>query len=155
MDVCKLIPSDETNNIEKVIEILTIQLKYYKELFVHTSALKDMLVKDCNEEILSKKMEERGLLIDKIISSKKYYDSIKECADSADNKIKAYTDKLLQEIQQILNSIVIFDTENIALIKNYIKDITFNLEKIQESKHLVNDLKKRMSNSPVFVDVCG
>ncbi len=155
MDVRKSIPSDETNNVEKAIEILTIQLKYYKELFVHTGALKDMLVKDCNEDILSKKMEERGLLIDKIISSKKYYDSIKECADSADNKVKACTDKLLQEIQQILNSIVISDAENIALIKNYIKDITFNLEKIQESKHLVNDLKKRMSNSPVFVDVCG
>src|SRR3989304_9065985 len=155
MDVCKLMPSDETNNIEKVIETLTLQLKYYKELLVHTGVLKEMLVKDCNEDSLSKKMEERGLLIDKIISSKKYYDSIKECADSADNKGKAGTDKLLQEIKQILNSVVIFDTENIALIKNYIKDITFNLEKIQESKHLVNDLKKHMSNSPVFVDVCG
>ena len=155
MDVCKLMLSDETNNIDKVIEILTLQLKYYKELFVHTGVLKEMLMKNCNEDILSKKMEERGLLIDKIISSKKYYDSIKECTDSADNRVKACTDKLLQEIQQILNSVVIFDTENIALIKNYIKDITFNLEKIQESKHFVNDLKKHMSNSPVFVDVCG
>jgi len=147
--------SDETDKTEKVIEILTIQLKYYKELFVHTSVLKEMLMKNCNEDILSKKMEERGLLIDKIISSKKYYDSIKECTNYADNRVKACTDKLLQEIQQILNSVVIFDTENIALIKNYIKDITLNLEKIQESKHLVNDLKKDMSNSPVFVDVCG
>lgn len=148
-------PSDETNNIEKVIEILTLQLKYYKELFVHTGVLKEMLMKNCNEDVLSRKMEERGLLIDKIISSKKYYDSIKECANYADNRVNACTDKLLQEIQQILNSVVIFDTENIALIKNYIKDITFNLEKIQESKHLVNDLKKDMNNSPVFVDVCG
>ncbi len=147
--------SDETDKTEKVIEILTIQLKYYKELFVHTSVLKEMLMKNCNEDILSKKMEERGLLIDKIISSKKYYDSIKEYTNYADNRVKACTDKLLQEIQQILNSVVIFDTENIALIKNYIKDITLNLEKIQESKHLVNDLKKDMSNSPVFVDVCG
>ncbi|HHT9108498.1 MAG TPA: hypothetical protein ACFYD9_07590, partial [Candidatus Wunengus sp. YC64] len=65
MDVCKLTLSDETNKIEKVIEILTIQLKYYKELFVHTSVLKEMLMKNCNEDILSKKMEERGLLIDK------------------------------------------------------------------------------------------
>ena len=155
MDVCKLTLSDETNNIEKVIEILTLQVKYYKELFVHTSEIKEILIKNCNEDILSKRMEERGLLIDKIISSKKCYDSIKECADAADNKGKACTNKLLQEIQQILNSVVIFDTENIALIKNYIKDITFNLEKIQESKHFVNDLKKHMSNSPVFVDVCG
>ena len=155
MDVRKLMPSDETNNIEKVIEILTLQLKYYKELFVHTSEIKEILIKNCNEDILSKRMEERGLLIDKIISSKKYYDSIKECADSADNKGKACTDKLLQEIQQILNSVVMLDTDNIALIKNYIKDITFNLEKIQDSKHFVNDLKKHMSNSPVFVDVCG
>ncbi len=155
MDVCKLMLSDETNNIDKVIEILTLQLKYYKELFVHTGVLKEMLIKNCNEDILSRKMEERGLLIDKIISSKKYYDSIKECTNYADNRVNACTDKLLQEIQQILNSVIIFDTENIALIKNYIKDITFNLEKIQESKHLVNDLKKDMSNSPVFVDVCG
>ena len=155
MDVCKLTLSDETNKIDKVIEILTLQLKYYKELFVHTSEIKEILIKNCNEDILSKRMEERGLLIDKIISSKKYYDSIKECADAADNKGKACTDKLLQEIQQILNSVVVFDRENIALINNYIKDITFNLEKIQESKHFVNDLKKHMSNSPVFVDVCG
>lgn len=155
MAVCKLMLSDETNNIEKVVEILTLHLKYYKELFVHTRVLKEMLMKNCNEDILSKRMEERGLLIDKIISSKKYYDSIKECIDSADNRVKACTDKLLQEIRQILNSVVIFDTENIALIKNYIKDITFNLEKLLESKHFVNDLKKHMSNSPVFVDVCG
>ena len=155
MDVRKLMLSDETNNIEKVIEILTLQLKYYKELFVHTSEIKEILIKNCNEDILSKRMEERGLLIDKIISSNKYYDSIKECADAADNKGKACTDKLLQEIQEILNSVVVFDRENIALIKNYIKDITFNLEKIQESKHFVNDLKKHMSNSQVFVDVCG
>ena len=155
MDVCKLTLSDETNKIDKVIEILTLQLKYYKELFVHTSEIKEILIKNCNEDILSKRMEERGLLIDKIISSKKYYDSIKECADAADNKGKACTDKLLQEIQEILNSVVVFDRENIALINNYIKDITFNLEKIQESKHFVNDLKKHMSNSPVFVDVCG
>jgi hypothetical protein len=155
MDVRKSIPSDETNNVEKIIETLTLQLKYYKELFDHTGVLKEMLVKNCNEDILSKKMEERGLLIDKIIASKKYYDSIKECADSADNKVKACADKLLQEIQQTLNSVVISDSENIALIKNHIKDITFNLEKIQESKHFVNDLKKRTSNSAVFVDICG
>ena len=54
--------SDETNNIEKVIEILTLQLKYYKELFVHTGVLKEMLMKNCNEDILSRKNGRTGAI---------------------------------------------------------------------------------------------
>ena len=148
--------SDETNNIEKVIEILTIQLKYYKELFVHTSELKEMLMKNCNEDILSKKMEERGLLIDKLISSKKYYDSIKESSSFADNSIwKTSVDVLLHQIHQLLNSTIIHDAENTCLIRDHIKDITYNLEKIQEGKHLLNNERKCFEFLPSLVDICG
>lgn len=155
MDMYKQMLTDETNSIEKVIEILTLQLQLHKELHGRTRELKEMLTGNCNEDLLCNKYEQRGLLINKIASLKKDYDSAKECVNSADNRGKANTDKLLQEIQQMLNSIVILDTENIALLNNCIKDITYNLEKIQESKHFVNDLKKHMSNPPVFVDACG
>ena len=147
--------TDETNSIDNVIEILTLLLLLHKELHERTSELNEMLTDNCNEDHLCNKYEERGLLIAKIASLKKDYNSVKECVNSADNREKATTDKLLQEIQQMLDSIVILDTENIALLNNCIKDITYNLEKIQESKHFVNGLKKHISNSPAFVDVCG
>lgn len=147
--------SDETPNAGRIIEPLTVQLQLYKEIHGYTRELNEMLLNNCNEDILGSKFEERGLIINTIASLKKDYDSVKECVNYADNKEKAHRDKLRQEIQHIGNAIGILDAENVALIKNYIKDITFNLEKIQEGKHLVSDLKKHMSNSPVFVDVCG
>ncbi|MBI2471672.1 MAG: hypothetical protein HYV59_10590 [Planctomycetes bacterium] len=155
MDMYKQMLTDETDSIKKIIEILTLQLQLHKELHGRTRELKEILTGNCNEDLLCNKYEQRGLLINKIASLKKDYDSVKECVNSADNREKANTDKLLQEIQQMLNSIVILDTENIALLNNCIKDITYNLEKIQESKHFVNDLRKHNSTPPVFVDACG
>lgn len=151
-------PTDDTltNNYDEIIEILTTQLKYHQELHRYTCKLKEMLLENCNADLLEKTMHERGLLIDKLISSNKYYDSIKESSSFADNSIwKASVDVLLHQIHQLLNSTIIHDAENTCLIRDHIKDITYNLEKIQEGKHLINNEKKCVEMLPSLIDICG
>ena len=65
-------PTDDNlaNNRSKIIEILTAQLKYHQELHRYTCKLKETLLENCNTDLLDKTMNERGLLIDKLISSK-------------------------------------------------------------------------------------
>ena len=147
--------SDKTQSVERIRELLTLQANLYREIHSLTRELNELLLGNCGEDILANKLAERGLLINTAASLKKDYDSIKEHVNSADNKGKALIDELIREIQDIGNQIGRLDAENIALIKNYLKDITCNLEKIQESKHLVGDLKKHLGNSPAFIDVCG
>ena len=144
------------NNYDEIIEILTTQLKYHQELLRYTCKIKESLTKNCNADLLDKTMNERGLLIDKLISSKKYYDSIKESSRFADNSTwKASVDVLLHQIHELLNSTIIHDAENTCLIKDNIKDITDNLEKIQEGKHLINNERKCVEILPSLVDICG
>jgi len=144
------------NNYDEIIEILTTQLKYHQELLRYTCKIKETLTENCNADLLDKTMNERGLLIDKLISSKKYYDSIKESSSFADNSTwKASVDVLLHQIHELLNSTIIHDAENTCLIKDHIKDITDNLEKIQEGKHLINNERKCVEILPSLVDICG
>lgn len=145
----------KTKNTENLIEILTTHLKYHEELLNYTCKLKEMLTENCDSDRMDRIIYERGLLIDRITSSKKYYDSIKESVNFTDNIWKSNTETLLQQIRQLLNTTVTIDAENISLAKDYTKDITLNLEKIQENRHFINDLKKHHSNTPLFVDVCG
>ncbi|MDO8744495.1 MAG: hypothetical protein Q7J76_05270, partial [Candidatus Brocadiaceae bacterium] len=126
-------PTDDNlaNNYNEIIEILTTQLQYHQELLRYTCKIKETLIENCNTDLLDKTMNERGLLIDKLISSKKYYDSIKESSRFADNSTwKASVDVLLHQIHELLNSTIIHDAENTCLIRDHIKDITDNLEKI-------------------------
>ncbi len=149
-------PSDNNLANNEIIEILTTHLKYHQELLRHTCKIKETLTDACNTELLDKTMHERGLVIDKLISSKKYYDSIKESGKFADNSTgKASIDVLLHQIHELLNSTIIHDAENTCLMKDHIKDITDNLEKIQEGKHLINNERKCVEILPSLVDVCG
>lgn len=151
-------PTDDNlaNNYDEIIEILTTQLKYHQELHRYTCKIKETLTENCNTDLLDKTMNERGLLIDKLISSKKYYDSIKESGRFADNSTwKASVDVLLHQIHELLNSTIIHDAENTCLIKDHIKDITDNLEKIQEGKHLLNNERKCVEILPSLIDICG
>jgi hypothetical protein len=148
--------TDKRNDIEHLTEVLIAQLKYHEELLQCTCELKEMVTEDYDSDRMDKIIHERGLLIDRITSSKKYYDSVKENINFADNNIgNSYTETLLQQIRHVLNTTVTLDAENISLVKEYMKDITLNLEKIQENRHFINDLKKHNSNQPLFVDVCG
>lgn len=151
-------PTDDNlaNNRSKIIEILTAQLEYHQELHRYTCKLRETLTENCNADVLEKTMHERGLLIDKLISSKKYYDSIKESSSFADNSIwKTSVDVLLHQINKLLNATIIHDAENTSLIKDHIKDITCNLEKIQEGKHLINNEKKCVEMLPSLIDISG
>lgn len=143
-------------DIEKTINILATQLEYHKALLRNTCEMKTMLSENCVGDLFEEKVKERGLLINNISSSKKYFDSVKECLSFADNiKWKPQANDLLQQIQQSLDATVSVNAEIVILIKQCIKEITFNLEKIQDGKHLLSDLGKHISNTPSFVDVCG
>ena len=146
---------DKKDDTEEMIKLLTTQLNLYKDIHGLTRELNDLLLNNSNEYIMGSKLEEREQLIETVTSLKREYESVKEWCNSADNNIKAQRDTLLHEIQHVGNSIGMLDAENIDLIRNCIKNITISLEKIQEGKHLVSNLKKHMCNSPVFVDVCG
>lgn len=144
------------NDIEHLTEVLIAQLKYHEELLQCACELKETFTENYNSDRMDKIIHERGLLIDRITSSKKYYDSIKETINFADNNVgNSNTETLLQQIRRVLNTTVTLDAENISLVKEHMKDITLNLEKIQENRHFINDLKKHNSNQPLFVDVCG
>lgn len=147
--------SDKKDDTGEMIKLLTTQLHLYKDIHGLTRELNDLLLNNSNDYIMGSKLEEREQLIETVTSLKREYESVKELFHSADNNVKAQRDTLLQEIQRVGKSIGMLDAENIDLIHNCIKSITISLEKIQEGKHLVSDLKKHRGNSPVFVDVCG
>lgn len=143
-------------DIEKIIDIFAALLEDHKTLLHYTCEIKRVLSEDYEENILEEYIKKRGLLLDKIISSAKYHNSIKECRNFADNsKRKTQANGLLQQIQQLIDTTVINDEEITSMIKQRINDITFNLEKIQEGKYLVSNLKNHVSNTPSFIDICG
>lgn len=142
--------------MKKIISILTALLEEHKTLLHYTCEIKRALSEGYDENILEDNMKERGVLIDKIASSSKYHNFIKECRIFADNsEWKTQAKDLLQQIQQLLDTTVIHNEEITSLIKQRISNITFNLEKIQEGKHLVSDLRKHASNTSSFIDICG
>ncbi len=141
---------------EKIINILTELLEDYKTLFNYTREIKRTLSENYNENILEKNIIKRGLLINKITSTAKYYNTIKGCSNFADNiKWKARANEVLQEIQQLLDNTILLDNGIASIIKQRIRDVTFDLEKIQEGKHFVDSLKKHFNVTPSFIDICG
>ncbi len=143
-------------DIEKIINILAILLEDHTTLLYYSHEIKSALSMNYEENILGKKMKERGLLIDKIASSIKYYHSIKTYYNFADtNNCKTQINKLIHRIQKLLDSTVLLDKEIISLIRQRVEDITLNIEKNQEGKHFVNTLKKELCDTPSFVDICG
>lgn len=141
---------------EKIIDLFTTLLKDHKALLHNTHEIKRVLLEGYYENSLEENIKERRLLIDKIDSLVKYYHSIKECPDFTDNcKWKLQKSELLQQIQQLSNATAFLNDEIISLINQRIKNVTFDLEKIQEGKHLVSNLKKHVNNTPSLVDVCG
>lgn len=147
--------SQQTKELVDIQELLFSQLEDYNLLLHCTCELKEMLTQGCDEDALWEKIKGRELLIEKLTVSKIHFDSFKEYHDIAGNESKFQIKGLLQIIRQLLVATVSLDTENVALMKHRIKDITFNLEKIKEGKCFVSNLKKHNNNTPSFVDVCG
>lgn len=141
---------------EGILSILASQLEDYQLLFIYTSKLKEMLIDDCIGDSLEGIIKARGSLIDKLTTSKKYYDSLKEFSDFADNdERKLQINELIKEIRRLLDDTVSLDAENISLMKQCIKDVTLSLEKIKEGKYFISSLGKHIDNTPSFIDICG
>lgn len=145
----------KTKELGDIQDLFISQLEDYNLLLHYTCELKKMLAEGCDEDSLWEKIKGRGLLIEKLTVSKKHFDSLKEYPDIADNEQKLQINGLLQKIRQLLDATVSLDTENVALMKHRIKEITLNLEKIKEGKCFMSNLKKHNNNTPSFVDVCG
>ena len=142
--------------IEKIINILTILFEDHTTLLYFSQEIKNALSGNCEENILEKKLKERGLLIDKIASSIKYYHSIKTYHNFADtSNCKTQINELIHRIQKLLDSTVLIDKEIMSLIRQRVEDITSNIKINQEGKHFVSTLKKELCNTPSFVDICG
>lgn len=149
--------NEKIKEVGEIIDTLILYLENHKILYQYTEELKKILTEDYDEKLLEEKIKERGLLLDKLISSKKYLDSVKINLDSSDNNIwKLQVEELSQQIKQILEATVSLDAENVSLMKRRIKDITLNLEKIQDGKYLTNNLKKyTCSISASLIDISG
>ncbi len=141
----------------EIIDTLILYLEDHKMLLQYTKELNKILTDGCSEELIEEKTKERGLLLDKLIPSKKYLDSVKKNLDFSDNTIwKLQIEELSQQIRQLLNTTISIDAENISFMKQRIKDITLSLEKIQEGKYLINSLKKyAASTSASLIDISG
>ena len=69
----------------KIIDILSSLAAEYKILLNNTMEIKKVLLGDLNEDILKEAFNTRGLLIKKMNSSIKYYNSIKEFVGPTDS----------------------------------------------------------------------
>ncbi len=147
---------EKSKEVKEILNIITKQAEDYHLLFIYTRKLKKMLLEECNEDSLEKIIKERGLLIDKLIASKKYLDTFKEFPHITDHsrwKLQIYT--LVQNIRQLLDDIISLDAVNISLMKQCIIDITLSLEKIKEGRHFMSTMEKHIDNTPFYIDVCG
>lgn len=143
-------------DIEKIINLLTILLEDHTTLLYFSHEIKSALLENCEETILGKKMKERGLIIDKIASSIKYYHFIKTNHNCVDiSNCKTQTNELIHRIQKLLDNTVLLDKEIVSLIIRRVEDIKSNIEINQEGKQYVRNLKNNVCNAPSFIDIFG
>lgn len=142
--------------MEKVIAFLGAQLEEYRELVCTTNEIKDALLEGCNVDLLSDKVDKRARLLKALTSAGKDYESMCKIDDFSDNlDLKAHANGVFKEIRVALDSIASADAEIVSLMQKHIHDITLDIEKIQEGKNFMDNLKKQTCNPPVLVDVCG
>lgn len=147
---------EKSIKITDIIDGFASQLEDYSLLLRYTYELKTMLMEGCAEDLLEKKIKERGILLHKLTESRKLFNLCKELSDIADNSSwKLQANKVLQKVCQILDTTVSLDVDNVSLTKKYIKNITLNLEKIKEGKCFLSTLGKHVDNTPSFVNICG
>lgn len=141
---------------KKIIDMISTLALDYKALFNHTLEIKKVLSGDLNENIFEDPFIKRGLLLEKINSSTKYYASIKEfCSFTGNTKCNSEVNELLQQIKKELDATVVLNEEITSLIKQHINDIASSLTKIQEGRHFMGALNKHSSNTPPLIDIFG
>ncbi|MDR4509106.1 MAG: hypothetical protein MRJ65_12890 [Candidatus Brocadiaceae bacterium] len=141
---------------ENTINFLSTYLKHHERLLDQTYEIKDLLLDNVDEDLLGKKVKERGALVNRIMSSEQRYVSIAKSVNVYKGFVNdAAVKALFQKIQKLLKDILCLDKEVTALVKNNVDTIHANLEKIQDSRHFVNNLKQNGDTSPVFIDIRG
>lgn len=141
---------------KKIIDMLSILTLDSKALFNHTLEIKKALSGNVSENILEDTFKKRGLLLEKMNSSIKKFDSIKEFCDFTDNNgWNSEANETLLQIKQELNAIVVLNEEITSLIKQQISDTMSCLEKIQEGRHFISTLKEHLSPTASLVDIFG
>lgn len=141
---------------KKITDLLSALTSDYRALFHHTMEIKKVLLNDLGEDIIKVAFEKRGLLLEKLNSSIKYYEPInKFCHFTDSTGWDSEINELMQQMKQELNAIVVLNEEIVSLIKLRISDITSYLVKIQEGKQYVTTIKMHDSNIPSLVDMCG
>lgn len=148
--------SSEKNKYDEIIQFLESRLDNCNKILRSTIELKEMLQEGNEEDTLIKKVQERGILINKASSLNTECHSINkfvECIE--DEQRRSIVKGLMGKIGQLLDETAILDKENKSLIENKMNEITLNLGKIQESKQLARNLDKNVNDNPSFIDVCG
>lgn len=144
------------NKYDEIKNLLETRLNECDRIFRNTVELKEMLQREDGEDVIIKKMQERGVLINKASSLNKEYHEINEfiaCID--DEEKKSLFKGLIKNIQRLLSETTDLDKENKLCIENKMYEITLNLEKMQEGKQLTRSLDKNINDTPSFIDVCG
>ncbi len=146
----------EKNNREYIVNLLEAQLEDRKALLSSSEEIKKMLLGTSDESHLPDKVKERGLLVDKLVLSVERYRTLrKSCDVSSDERLSTFVNDVFKQISILYKETVDLDLEIMSLIKKNIDDVTFNLEKIVDGKHFLNDLKKQVGETPSLIDICG
>ncbi len=141
---------------KKITDLLSALTSDYRALFHHTMEIKKVLSNDLGEDIIKATFEKRGLLLEKLNSSIKYYEPINKFCNFTDSTgWDSEINELMQQMKQELNAIVVLNEEIVSLIKLRISDITSYLVKIQEGKQYVTTIKMHERKTPSLVDMCG
>lgn len=141
---------------KKITDLLSVLTSDYRALFHHTMEIKKVLSNDLGEDIIKATFEKRGLLLEKLNSSIKYYEPINKFCNFTDSTgWDSEINELMQQMKQELNAIVVLNEEIVSLIKLRISDITSYLVKIQEGKQYVTTIKMHERKTPSLVDMCG
>ena len=144
------------NNKEEIVDLLMVQLEDHKALLSCSEEIKKMLLGISDENHLSDKLNERGLLVDKLVLSGERYRELKKNYDtSSDEKLSTFISNVLNQIDLLYKETIDLDSEITSLIRKNIEDVTFNLEKIVDGKHFLNGLKKQVAEPPSIIDICG
>ncbi|KKO20663.1 MAG: hypothetical protein L3J18_05475 [Candidatus Brocadia sp.] len=141
---------------KKKTEILSALALDYEILFNHTLEIKKVLLNDLSEGLLETIFEKRGLLLERMSLSIKYYNPINEFCNFTDSiRQDSEIDELLHKIKQKSNAITVLNEEIASLIKQHINNITSYLVKLREGKHYMDTIKMHYNITSSLIDMCG
>jgi hypothetical protein len=141
---------------KKKTEILSALALDYEILFNHTLEIKKVLLNDLSEGLLETIFEKRGLLLERMSLSIKYYNPINEFCNFTDSiRQDSEIDELLHKIKQKSNAITVLNEEIASLIKQHINNITSYLVKLREGKHYMDTIKMHYNMTSSLIDMCG